>query len=304
MEIGIAVVLLALVAIKVFQHHLPRFIYQGFIVVGLGLPLVITVYALWLLQTQGIGWRELVLFLVFYVLTGLGTTLGLHRLLTHRSFETVPAVRLFFLIMGSMANQGKAIDWAANHLKHHAYSDQDGDPHSPLHGFAHAHIGWILTSPPAERERYCKPLLNDPLVLFVDRTWMIWLGLGLLIPYLVAGWSGLLWGGVVRMTFGNHVVFAVNSICHTFGDQPFDTRDRSRNNWLIGLLALGEGWHNNHHAFPAMAFHGMGWKQFDFTAIVIRLLVRAHLAWNVKQPTPALIERRRARFEGAVSAVN
>lgn len=304
MEIGIAVVLATLIAIKVFQRHLPRIIYQGFVVVGLGLPLLITVYAIWLLQTQGIGWRELVLFLVFYVLTGLGTTLGLHRLLTHRSFETVPAVRLFFLILGSMANQGKAIDWAANHLKHHANSDRDGDPHSPLHGFAHAHIGWILTSPPAERERYCKPLLADPLVLFVDRTWMIWLGLGLLIPYLVAGWSGLLWGGVVRMTFGNHVVFAVNSICHTFGEQPFDTGDRSRNNWLIGLLALGEGWHNNHHAFPAMAFHGMGWKQFDFTALVIRLLVRTRLAWNVKQPSPALIERRKARYEGAVSALN
>src|SRR6185437_8541069 len=210
------------------------------------------------------------------------------------------AVKLAFLILGAMANQGRAIDWAANHLKHHANSDRDGDPHSPVHGFFHAHVGWILTSPPADRERYCKHLLSDPLVVFVDQTWMVWLALGLVVPYLLAGWQGFLWGGVIRMTFGNHVVFAVNSICHSFGTQPFDTGDESRNNWLIAVLALGEGWHNNHHAFPSMASHGMTWNQPDVTGLVIRLLTRLGLAWNVKQPSAALVARRASR--GAVLA--
>jgi stearoyl-CoA desaturase (delta-9 desaturase) len=227
------------------------------------------------------------------VLTGFGVTVGLHRLLTHRSFDTPPAVRLVLLILVVMANQGRPIDWAANQLKHHANSDREGDPHRPLDGMFHAHMGWILTAPRAERERYCRHLLEDPLVTLVDRTAMLWLILSLAIPYAVGGWSGFLWGGVVRMTFGNHVVFAVNSICHSFGAQPFDTRDESRNNWWVALLAFGEGWHNNHHAFPSMAFHGMTAGQVDASAVLIRLLARFGVAWNVKRPTPELVRRRR-----------
>ncbi|HMM41422.1 MAG TPA: acyl-CoA desaturase, partial [Thermomicrobiales bacterium] len=259
-------------------------------------PLVATAYAMYTLWEEWISWTELGLFLAFYFLTGLGITIGFHRLLTHRSFEVGPMLKATFLILGSMAVQGRAIDWAANHLKHHAFSDQEGDPQYPLDGFFHAHVGWLFSVPPADRERYAKKLIDDPIISFVDRTFLVWVGLGLLIPYLIGGWEGLLWGGFVRIAFVNHVTWAVNSVCHTFGDRPFDIKDMSRNNWIVGLLAFGEGWHHNHHAFPAMAYHGMGWRQFDLSAIVIRLLSKLRLARNVKMPSGELVERRRRKL--------
>lgn len=258
-------------------------------------PLLATAYAMYTLWQEWISWTELGLFLVFYVLTGLGITIGYHRLLTHRSFEVGPVLKATFLVLGSMAVQGKAIDWAANHLKHHAFSDQEGDPHSPLEGFFHAHVGWLFSAPPADRERYAKKLIEDPIIAFIDRTFLVWIGVGLVVPYLIAGWEGLLWGGLVRIAFVNHVTWAVNSVCHTFGERPFDIKDMSRNNWIVGLLAFGEGWHHNHHAFPAMAYHGMSWRQFDLSAIVIRLLAKLRLARNVKMPSSELVERRRRK---------
>ena len=269
---------------------------QAILIVFVIGPLVATAYAMYTLWEEWISWTELGLFLAFYFLTGLGITIGFHRLLTHRSFEVGPMLKATFLILGSMAVQGRAIDWAANHLKHHAFSDQEGDPHSPLEGFFHAHVGWLFSAPPADRERYAKKLIDDPIISFVDRTFLVWVGLGLLIPYLIGGWEGLLWGGFVRIAFVNHVTWAVNSVCHTFGDRPFDIKDMSRNNWIVGLLAFGEGWHHNHHAFPAMAYHGMGWRQFDLSAIVIRLLSKLRLARNVKMPSGELVERRRRKL--------
>jgi stearoyl-CoA desaturase (delta-9 desaturase) len=258
-------------------------------------PLLGTAYAMYSLWNSWISWTELALFFGLYMATGLGVTIGFHRLLTHHSFEVGPVIKATFIILGSMAVQGRAIDWAANHLKHHALSDQEGDPHSPLEGFFHAHIGWIFTAPAADRQRYGKKLMNDPIISFIDRTFLLWVGLGLLVPYLIAGWDGLLWGGLVRIAVVNHVTWAVNSVCHTFGERPFDIKDESRNNWVVGLLAFGEGWHHNHHAFPAMAYHGMTWRQFDLSAIVIRLLAKTGLARNVKMPSPELIERRRRK---------
>jgi stearoyl-CoA desaturase (Delta-9 desaturase) len=256
-------------------------------------PLLATAYAMYSLWQRWIGWQELSLFFALYLLTGIGITIGYHRMLTHQSFQSGRVVKVIFLALGSMAVQGKAIDWAAYHLKHHAHSDQEGDPHSPLEGLFHAHVGWLFSSPPAERARYGKRLMADPIIAFMDRTFLLWVVLGFVIPYLIAGWYGVLWGGLVRMAVVNHVTWAVNSICHTFGDQPFDIKDHSRNNWLIGLLAFGEGWHHNHHAFPAMAYHGMTWRQFDLSAMVLRLLARLRLIWNVKMPSPELVERRR-----------
>jgi stearoyl-CoA desaturase (Delta-9 desaturase) len=267
-----------------------------FFVVG---PILATFYAMYRLWNDMIGWTELGLFFALYIATGLGITVGFHRLLTHRSFDVGPVVKATFLILGSMAVQGRAIDWAANHLKHHALADQEGDPHSPLDGFVHAHVGWLFSAPPADRERYAKKLMADPIIAFVDKTFLIWVGLGLLIPFLIAGVNGLLWGGFVRIVFVNHVTWAVNSVCHTFGDRPFEIKDESRNNWLVGLLAFGEGWHHNHHAFPAMAYHGMNWRQFDLSAIVIKLLSKTHLAKNVKMPSPELVERRRKGAKAA-----
>jgi stearoyl-CoA desaturase (delta-9 desaturase) len=256
-------------------------------------PLLATVYAIYTLWQDWIQPLDLALFFTLYFATGLGLTIGFHRLITHRSFETRSTIKVTLLALASMAVQGRAIDWAANHLKHHAHADEDGDPHSPLDGFFHAHVGWIFTAPVADRERYCKRHLEDPIIVFFDRTFLIWALVGMAIPFLIGGWTGLLWGGLVRIAVVNHVTWAVNSVCHTFGDRPFDIKDESRNNWLVGLLAFGEGWHHNHHAFPAMAYHGMTWRQFDLSALTIRLLARLGCAWNVKMPSPELIARRR-----------
>ena len=281
-------------AIKVFERWIPAGVYRFGTLLYVATPLIGLIYAVWSFWGSWIDARELALFVGFALVTGIGTGVGYHRLLTHRSFETRPEIRFVLSALGAMAIPTRPIDFAANHLKHHAFSDRDGDPHSPLDGLFHAHLGWILKASRPERERYCKRLLDDPVVMFVDRTPMVWFGLGLLVPYLIAGWPGLLWGGLIRYGYHNHVAFSVNSICHTFGERPFATADESRNNWLIGLLAFGEGWHNNHHAFPAMAYHGMGWRQFDLNGLVIRGLVALGLAWNVKQPSAELVARRRA----------
>lgn len=180
--------------------------------------------------------------------------------------------------------------WVAYHRKHHANSDRDGDPHSPLAGFFHAHMGWIMKVPPTEHERYCKRLLEDRVAVFVDRTALLWVLVGVCLPHAVAGWTGVLWGGLIRIAFTNQVTFAVNSLCHIFGSRPFETGDESRNNRLIAALTLGEGWHNNHHAFPAMAYHGMSPRQIDVTGLLLRLLVRLGLAWNVHAAPPPLVQ--------------
>jgi stearoyl-CoA desaturase (Delta-9 desaturase) len=297
MTLWIVIGLLALTAalIKMFDRKVPGTLYKVVLLVWAIGPLVGTVWAMVLLWQEWISWTDLTLFIVFYFLTGMGITAGFHRLLTHSSFETPAPVRATFLILGSMAGQGKPIDWASNHLKHHAFSDKEGDPHSPVEGLWHAHMGWFFSGEPADRERYGKKWENDRVIQFVDRTAEVWLVLGLVIPFLIGGWSGFIWGGLVRFAFLNHATFAVNSICHAFGARPFDTKDESRNNWFIAFLTFGEGWHNNHHAFPAMAYHGMSWRQFDPTAVIIKLLVWCKLAKNVKLPRPELVERRLAK---------
>lgn len=291
----IGFLVLAAALVKVFDRQVPGTLYKTVLLVWAIGPLVGTIWAMVLLWQEWISWTDLTLFIVLYFLTGMGITAGFHRLLTHSSFETPAPVRALFLILGCMAGQGRPIDWASNHLKHHAFSDKDGDPHSPVEGLFHAHLGWFFTGEPADRERYGKKFEQDPVIRFVDRTTVLWLVLGLVIPYLIGGWSGFLWGGLVRMAFLNHATFAVNSICHAFGSRPFDTKDESRNNWIIAFLTFGEGWHNNHHAFPAMAYHGMSWRQFDPTAVTIRVLVWLKLAKNVKLPRPELVDRRMAK---------
>ncbi len=302
--IVIAVVALALALVKVFDRKVPGSLYKVVLLIWAVGPLIGTIWAMVLLWQDWINWTDLALFVVLYFLTGMGITAGFHRLLTHSSFETPAPVRATFMILGCMAGQGRPIDWASNHLKHHAFSDKEGDPHSPLEGLFHAHLGWFFTGEPADREKYGKKFEHDKVVQFVDRTTVVWLVLGLVIPYLIGGWSGFLWGGLVRMAFLNHATFAVNSICHAFGSRPFDTKDESRNNWIIAFLTFGEGWHNNHHAFPAMAYHGMSWRQFDPTAVTIKVLVWLKLAKNVKLPRPELVSRRKADPEpkGASSA--
>jgi stearoyl-CoA desaturase (Delta-9 desaturase) len=281
----------AAIAAKLAEGRLPQ-LYRAVLLIGIVAPLLATFYAIWRLWEEWIGWTELTLFVVLYVLTALGTTVGYHRLITHESFQTGPVVKAVLIVLGAMNVQGQVINWAAYHRKHHGHADREGDPHSPREGLLHSHVGWLFRASPAERERYCKRLLADPVVVFVDRTSVVWATLGLVIPYAIAGWTGLLWGGLVRIAFTNHVTFAVNSICHLYGSRAFETKDDSRNNLVVGLLGFGEGWHNNHHAFPRMAFHGLSWRQPDLSGLVIRGLEAVGLAWDVKRPPQAALGRR------------
>ena len=264
-----------------------------FVFLGVVGPLIATVYAIGQLWQRYVDGTDIALLLVFYLISGLGITIGFHRMLTHKSFETSKPIKTLFLIMGCMAWEGNPITWASTHIKHHAHSDQDDDPHSPLVSLWHAHIGWMFSDATADPETYGSWLRKDPVVVRVDRTWWIWGLLSMIIPFAIGGWSGLLWGGLVRMCLTHHITWSVNSVCHTFGRRPYRTKDASRNNWLVGLLAFGEGWHNNHHAFPRSAFHGMEWWQFDLSAWLIRALERARLVWNVYRVRPDDERRRR-----------
>jgi stearoyl-CoA desaturase (delta-9 desaturase) len=240
-----------------------------------------------------VSWSDLALLFATYLPISLGVTAGFHRMLTHRSFHAHPVVRLILLILGSMAVEGAAITWAANHLKHHSLADKEGDPHSPVDGLFHAHLGWLFSEDDADPTVYCRHLLKDPVVVFVHRTFFVWAILSLAIPYAIGGWTGLLWGGLVRMFYVHHVTWSVNSVCHTFGRRDFETPDRSRNQWMIGLLAFGEGWHNNHHAFPRSAVHGLGRWQFDASAWLIDGFERLKLARDVQRVAPEIVERKR-----------
>jgi stearoyl-CoA desaturase (delta-9 desaturase) len=256
-------------------------------------PFVATLYAIWLLWEQAVSWQDLTLLLATYVPISLGVTIGYHRMLAHRGFRAHPVARAGLLILGSMALEGAAIDWAAKHIKHHAFSDRKGDPHSPLEGLFHAHLGWLFRGEWADPQVYVREALRDPVARFVDRTFLLWAGLGLLIPWVLGGWTGLLWGGLVRSFLIHHVTWSVNSICHTFGRRAYRTTDRSYNNWMIGLLAFGEGWHNNHHAFPRSAVHGLDQWQFDLSAWLIGGLVWLRLASEVSRPAPETLVMKR-----------
>ena len=281
-------------------------------------PIVALAYGIERAASQGVGWSDVAAFGVAYVLCGLGVTVGFHRLLTHRAFKTRPAVRGALAILGSAAVEGPVIEWVANHRKHHAFADQEGDPHSPhvghgtgwrgaLRGLWHAHLGWVFRPGVADPKRYAPDLLADRLIVFVDGTFVLWVLLGLAIPFgigmavggsVAAGLSGLLWGGAIRMLVLHHVTFSINSLCHVFGRRDYDTRDESRNLAWLAPLSFGEAWHNNHHAFPTSATHGLGRRQFDPSALVIGGLERAGLAWDVVRVTD---ERRDATRIGSPS---
>jgi len=258
-------------------------------------PLAATVWA-GLLACEGrVAWPEVRDLLVFYFVTGIGITIGFHRMLAHRSFQAPPAVRACLLALGCMAGHTDPVRWASTHIQHHARSDRADDPHTPREGFFHAHFGWIYDGMRPQPEIYGRWLLEDRMVLFFQRTFYFWAILGVTVPFLFDGWRGLLWGGLVRMCLSHHVTFSVNSVCHTFGRRPFETGDRSTNHWLVALLGLGEGWHNNHHAFPHSAFHGLRWWQIDFSAYVILILERLRLAANVRRVSPAAQSARLAK---------
>jgi stearoyl-CoA desaturase (delta-9 desaturase) len=261
----------------------------------------------WQAWADLLGWSDVAVFAILYVLTGLGVTVGFHRHLTHRSFATSRTVRGVLAALGSAAIEGPVISWVADHRKHHAFSDREGDPHSPhvghgngwrgaLSGLLHAHVGWLfIHTQRGSRDRYAPDLVRDPVVRFIDRTFAVWVlaglgaafGLGVAIGGTVmAGLTGLLWGGAIRMFFLHHVTYSINSICHFFGRRGFATPDRSGNVAWLALPSMGESWHNNHHAFPTSAAHGLHWWQVDVSALVIAGMEKLGLVWDVVRVSP------------------
>jgi stearoyl-CoA desaturase (delta-9 desaturase) len=294
------------------MSKLERRITVGVVVV----PFVAFVAAVALSWGGLVSGRDMAIFAVMYLLVGFGVTVGFHRLLTHRAFEAPAAVRGTLAALGSMSIQGAAIHWVADHRKHHTFTDEEGDPHSPhthdahgwrgmLTGLWHSHTGWLFDrSRRTEVRRFAPDLLKDPVIRFVDRWFLGWVALGLAIPFaaglVLSGWeltaalSALLWGGFVRIFLLHHATWSVNSICHMYGSQPFELEDESRNNVAVALVTLGEGWHHNHHAFPTSARHGLRRLQFDPTYVFIRALEAVGLARNVRRPTEEQVVRKLA----------
>jgi len=271
------------------------------------IPFLAVIVAGWQVWGSALNWTDVVLFVVFYFFTGIGITVGFHRLLTHRSFKTKPWLRGLFGILGSAAIEGPVISWVADHRKHHTFSDEHGDPHSPhvdhgggwkgaMKGLFHAHVGWIfIHTQRGNKERFAPDLIKDPVINWVDRTFLLWAIAGLLLPFalgwiiggtVVAGLTGLLWGGLVRVFVLHHFTYSINSLCHTFGKQEFETTDESRNLALIAIPTLGEAYHNSHHAFPTSATHGLRWYQVDISSLVINGLEKVGLVWDVVRVSP------------------
>jgi stearoyl-CoA desaturase (delta-9 desaturase) len=268
----------------------------------------------WQLWQELLGWSDLIVFAVMYVVTGLGITVGFHRLFTHRSFKTGKAVRAVLAVLGSAAIEGPVISWVADHRKHHVYSDKPGDPHSPhvdhggglrgaLRGLLHAHVGWLfIHTQRGLKTRYAPDLLADPIISYVNRTFLLWVLAGLAAPFLlgwaitgsvIGGLTGMLWGGAVRMLVLHHATYSINSLCHFFGRRRFATDDESRNLRWLAFFTFGEAYHNNHHAFPTSARHGLSRWSWDPSAWVIWGLEKTGLAWDVVRISP---ERQAAKL--------
>jgi stearoyl-CoA desaturase (Delta-9 desaturase) len=274
---------------------------------GITLPFVGLVAAVVLLWERMVGPTELAILVVGYLLTGFGITVGYHRLFTHRSFETSPGLRYTFAVLGQMAVEGDVLAWVADHRKHHQFSDREGDPHSPhagygdgvrdaLRGLWHAHTGWLFEAAGrADQARYAKDLVRDRGLRVIAKLFLPLVVASLLVPAavgwaLLGGWygflAGLFWGGAVRIFLLHHVTFSINSICHFWGRRRFASSDESRNVWWLSWISFGESWHNNHHAFPTSAFHGLRGVEIDPGGWLILLLERLGLVWSVVRIPP------------------
>jgi stearoyl-CoA desaturase (delta-9 desaturase) len=284
---------------------------------GVVVPFLGVLAAIVLLWNRWVDLTDVAIMVVMYLVTAAGITVGFHRLLVHRSFQTHPWVERTFAVMGSLAVEGSVLDWVADHRKHHAFSDREGDPHSPhvghgsgVAGLWHAHVGWLLeTQGQADWKRYAPDLYEDPAMRTIGRRFPLMVVLSLLIPtaagFVLHGFTlegalrGYVWGGLVRIFFVHHVTWSVNSVCHFFGNRRFDVEDRSTNVGWLAVLSLGESWHHNHHAFPRSAFHGLRWYEIDPSGLMIAGMERVGLAWNVVRITP---ERQRSRASASASA--
>jgi stearoyl-CoA desaturase (delta-9 desaturase) len=280
-----------------------------FVVVPL-LALALAVPVAW---GWGLGWVDVLVAVALYCLTGLGVTVGFHRHFTHGAFRATPALRIALAVAGSMAMQGPVISWVADHRRHHAYADKEGDPHSPwrygttalalTRGFWHAHVGWLFDRDRTNAERFAPDLLGDRDIGRVDRLFPMLTAVTLLLPAVLGGlltwsWAGALtgffWAGLVRVALLHHVTWSVNSVCHMVGERPFHSRDRAANFWPLAIASFGESWHNSHHADPTCARHGVQRGQLDISARTIRLFELFGWVWQVRWPTRQRLAKLRA----------
>lgn len=264
-------------------------------------------------RNGGLGYSDVVAFIVMYLVSGFGVTIGFHRLLTHRSFDAPTWLRTTFAALGTLAVEGPVLDWVADHRRHHAYSDDDGDPHSPhvhdddtlagmLRGLWHGHMGWIFRSDRTDPKVWAQDLVGDPGLRRVNAWFVPLVALSLAAPaaigFVLTGTArgaltGLIWGGLVRIFALHHATWSINSICHVFGQRPFASGDESTNNRWLSIVSLGESWHNTHHAFPSSAVHGIERGQIDISAMVIRVMERVGLITNVRTPSAGALQRKR-----------
>ncbi len=283
---------------------------HGLVYVFIIIPFVALIGAATLAWGWGLSWLNVGLTAGFYVLSGTSITVGYHRLFTHGSFKAKRPLRIILAIAGMMALQGEVTVWVADHRRHHAFSDRDGDPHSPWRygsgvlalakGFWHAHLGWILGRDKTNKERFAPDLMADRDIQTADRLVPLWMGLSLVLPALIGGvatlsWWGALtaffWASLVRISLLHHVTWSINSVCHMIGARPFRSRDRAANFWPLAILSFGESWHNSHHADPTCARHGVRRGQLDISARMIWVFEKFGWARDVRWPTPQRLAR-------------
>ena len=274
------------------------------------IPLLALLAAVPLAWGWGLSWTDVAIAAVFYVISGMGITVGFHRLFTHGSFKANRALKIVLAGAGQMAAQGPVIIWVADHRRHHAFSDRDGDPHSPwlygtsvaamARGFWHAHMGWLFDRDTTNQQRFAPDLLADKTVARQSKYFWVWTLASIFGPALAGGlitmsWHGALtaffWAGLVRIALLHHVTWSVNSICHMIGERPFAARDKSANFWPLAILSFGESWHNLHHADPTCARHGVLRGQIDISARTIWLFEKLGWATKVRWPSAQRLAR-------------
>ena len=274
------------------------------------LPFAALIVAVPLAWGWGLSWTDIIIGVVFFYITGLGVTVGYHRHFTHGSFKAKKPLRIALAIAGGMAFQGPVLTWVADHRRHHAFSDREGDPHSPwlfgtspyalAKGFWHAHMGWLFDRATTNQERFAPDLLADKAIRRVSNLFVVWTIASLLLPALIGGlvtwsWWGALtaffWAGLVRISFLHHVTWSTNSICHMIGERPFAARDRSANFWPLAILSFGESWHNLHHADPTSARHGVQRGQLDTSARLIWIFEKLGWVYQVRWPDQQRLQK-------------
>lgn len=280
----------------------------GVVVTG---PLVALVLAVGYFWHHGVGWFDLALAVILYVVTGLGISLGFHRLFTHRSFRARRGLRIALAVAGSLAAEGSLITWVSHHRRHHVFADREGDPHSPwtvadgglsrIRGLFHAHVGWLFSGTASSATRWSRDLLADRDIVMISRLAPLWPVVSLALPFaigsavthsLTGAILAMIWAGAIRIGVLHHVTWSVNSLGHMFGKRPYSSTDRSGNIGWLSVVSFGDSWHNSHHAFPVLARHGLDSGQVDPSAALLRVFEGMGWATNVRWPHPRLLARR------------